>query len=364
MDDESKQANRVKKNRLLLYTAIAAILVLIFIYYSENSLIFPKVDKQIAIMEAERFVPDEENAAIIYEQLLADFNDNDFNREITGIDIRGEEFSKGWKSEDYPQAARWLEGQEETIAKLLDACKRDKCYFPFEIDMELKMQRLSTLRQLARLLEFAAKNDVGEDRIEEAIEKNRCLLQTGKHLKEQFFLVEYMVGIAIEALSLSNLKMIILESDISQSQLEMIEHLPISTTSDWEGKSAELKKAEELYALKKTNAIAAIFMKKSFSETLEKIKAIDNRLLSDRRAIHIIIELKKYKEKEGNWPEGLEQIKGNLNAEFFIDPQNDSDFVYKPTDEGFTLYSKGPNNIDEGGDNQDPADDLLIWPKK
>jgi hypothetical protein len=34
------------------------------------------------------------------------------------------------------------------------------------------------------------------------------------------------------------------------------------------------------------------------------------------------------------------------------------------TDDGFRLYSKGENNIDEDGKYGDGADDRLIWPQK
>ncbi len=55
---------------------------------------------------------------------------------------------------------------------------------------------------------------------------------------------------------------------------------------------------------------------------------------------------------------------------------NNSYFVYKRTEDNFTLYSKGPNGIDEEGKREEiawpdmnnvlnkGADDLLIWPHK
>jgi hypothetical protein len=44
-------------------------------------------------------------------------------------------------------------------------------------------------------------------------------------------------------------------------------------------------------------------------------------------------------------------------------PINGGSFVYKLTEEDFTLYSKGQNNIDEDGErNQSGADDWPIWP--
>ena len=75
-----------------------------------------------------------------------------------------------------------------------------------------------------------------------------------------------------------------------------------------------------------------------------------------------MIGLRRYKNKNGHWPESLDDIKSLAPAEIFVDPVNDDSFVYKLTEENFTLYSKGKNNIDENGEYQDGADDRLIWP--
>jgi len=68
-------------------------------------------------------------------------------------------------------------------------------------------------------------------------------------------------------------------------------------------------------------------------------------------------------------------IKSLAPEEIFVDPINNNSFVYKLTEENFTLYSKGENNIDEDGeynDTYDPnsgkhmveEDDRLIWPTR
>ena len=81
------------------------------------------------------------------------------------------------------------------------------------------------------------------------------------------------------------------------------------------------------------------------------------------------------KNKTGHWPENLEEVKSIAPAEIFIDPINGGSFVYKRTEENFTLYSKGKNNVDEGGEHETKysedyqkveiiKDDWLIWPPK
>ncbi len=94
------------------------------------------------------------------------------------------------------------------------------------------------------------------------------------------------------------------------------------------------------------------------------------RVHSVQRASRLMITLRRYKNKNGIWPESLDDIKSLAPLEAFVDPTNGSEFVYKLTDDTFKLYSKGKNNIDENGLNEqhylgkDKPDDWLIWPRK
>ena len=94
------------------------------------------------------------------------------------------------------------------------------------------------------------------------------------------------------------------------------------------------------------------------------------RVTADKRGSRLLIALRRYKNKNGVWPESLDDIKSLASAKVFIDPQNGGAFIYKLTDENFTLYSKGKNNIDEDGrykplpGEEIVPDDWLIWPPR
>jgi len=94
------------------------------------------------------------------------------------------------------------------------------------------------------------------------------------------------------------------------------------------------------------------------------------RNIAEQRGTRIIIALRRCKNKTGHWPESLDELKSLVPTEIFIDPINGDSFVYKLTEENFTLYSKGKNNIDEDGQynsnrQQEPKpDDWLIWPPR
>jgi hypothetical protein len=97
------------------------------------------------------------------------------------------------------------------------------------------------------------------------------------------------------------------------------------------------------------------------------------RNLAKQRGTLLIIALRRYKNTNGQWPQQLEDAKNLAPAEIFIDPLNGGTFVYKRTNDSFTLYSKGKNNIDEDGEHKAKLnydyrkietikDDLMIWP--
>jgi hypothetical protein len=84
------------------------------------------------------------------------------------------------------------------------------------------------------------------------------------------------------------------------------------------------------------------------------------RTIAQERGARLIVALRRYRNKNGTWPMNLDDVRPLAEEEIFVDPTNGSSFIYKLTDEGFILYSKGKNNIDEGcGYN---SDDWAIWP--
>ncbi|MFC1781737.1 hypothetical protein ACFLZ8_05705 [Planctomycetota bacterium] len=87
------------------------------------------------------------------------------------------------------------------------------------------------------------------------------------------------------------------------------------------------------------------------------------RKLSARKSAKLLIAIKEYKNMNGQWPQNLDDIKSIVDENFFIDPVNNSEFVYKLTDDDFVFFSKGENNIDDNSQRGAGTDDLAIWPQ-
>jgi hypothetical protein len=454
-------------------------------------------DEELAALEAKRAIPDEENAATIYNQLLETYDENAFEPNLTDPNVYYLTSSEPWLSEDYPELAEWLKGHQSTMATLMKASKIEKCRFPIvadPFDMTRQMDRLSSMRQWMRLLISSGNNDYGEGRIEVALEKYMCVLGMAKHLCQQSAMIEILSGIANEAPAIRQFKRFVVNGDATEEQLSVIEEALRGIKHEWsydlpkfiehdklmnkgilsmsyeinsKGKTrfsrnpwekmkvwlkeelnAERTEDKEAIELLKSRLYPAYWLRKRIkAETIlswffmpstpqraaEIIDAAfdkyyemaepdfdwqqkvqpplsiltqfnfsrirfnfkyfakltadmsegsyygvhDNyiRLMMGKRGSRLLIGLRRYRNKTGRWPESLDDIKSLAPAEIFVDPINGGSFVYKLTDDGFKLYSKGKNNIDEDGQYNsvwDPntykhrveEDDTLIWPQK
>ncbi len=359
----------------------------------------------------------------------------------------------------------------------MEASRKNKCVFPIDSDpfeLSKSMERLPSMCRWAYLLLRSANNDIGDDRIDQAIEKYIAILQMGRQQCQQPLIVGYMVGAAIETLAAEQLNKFIVRGKATDAHLNLIEEALVKNkrngSSDWArslegemliGKNASCsfsfqvntkgkvrlsldptaalrdafpgEKPLPTYWQKRVTKIGVIFIWFVMPSTPEKLVGmIDKeyerlsvmadpeydwqkepkefpmaslcstsvtlnynymirlmvdmlegayyrrhdlyvRTITEQKGSRIIIALRRYKNENGAWPENLEDM-SLVPAEILVDPVNNGSFTYNLVDDGFELYSKGENGIDEGGKYEttfDPntyeyttSDDRLIWPSK
>jgi len=465
-----------------LFVGIIIIALIIWVFLPEDNGDWRPYtfDEELAAIKAKRAIPDEENAAIIYNQLLKNYDEDTPEPNFVDNDCYDLTMSEPWASDDHPEIAQWLKDHQSTITKLLEASKVEKCRFPIEANIVTNNQwstRSQTTRHWALLFITAASNDIAEGRIEQALEKQIAVLQMGKHQRQQPTINDTLVGIAIEALAIGQFKRFIIDGDATEAHLSVIEKALIDIKHDWSYDLPRILEGEKLLAKNMLCSMAyevnpkgklrlsrdpSAAIRAQFPEEIppptywrrkltkagtilgwfgmpstpqKAVEVIDSsyeilyamaepdfdwqkeprgfsfsimdlrfnyrnifgtifrllanlseesyyqihdlhlrHILSGQRGSRIIIALRRYKNKNGRWPESLDDIKSLAPAEIFVDPVNDDSFVYKLTEENFTLYSKGKNNIDENGEYNstwDPnsfedkveEDDRLIWPR-
>ena len=425
-------------------------------------------DKELAEIEAKRAVTPEQNAATIYNQLLYNHDPYSFYPDFWDWKLDDLTLSEPWSSKDHPQPAKWLKGRRSTIAILLEAARKKKCRFPIAVGpagLGQVMYRLAPMRRWAVLLIRAANNDLGDGRLEQALEKNLAVLQMAKHGYQQPLMFEFLAAMAVEAIALKNVNTFIVEGQPTSEHLGLIEDSFAGVERNWKSDLPKILACEKLRTknmlcslayeinpkgkvrlrrnqlaamraqfwkmttpqtywqrkLSKASTILAWFLMPSTPQkaakiidaAYEELYAAPNpsfdrkrarrglsiipvtfnyrcliehmvamseqvigtfhhvylRTMADRKGSRLIIVLRRYKNKNGNWPASLDDIQSLAPPEVLVDPINKSDFVYKLTEENFTLYSKGRNNIDEDGRyGPQPGqtiipDDWLIWPR-
>ncbi|MHC4155356.1 MAG: hypothetical protein ACYST6_10610 [Planctomycetota bacterium] len=363
---EQKKAQTTQRGRPLRWWAgvvMLAAAVLLALLWISDRLTEHSAEQQLAAIDAARAIPDEQNAAVIYSEVLENRDSVSGQPSFLSMDgIRGP-----WLSADHPESAEWLRGHQSQINRLLEASQRSKCHFPIPIGTAAwtrDMNLFLAVRPWAQLLVSAANNDMADGRIDAALQKHLCLIRMGAHLRQQPVMTKLLVGTAIEALALEHIKSLIVQSDVSKEDLDIIRAAVSNTKDTWDQDMPPVIEVEKL--IEKTQLTLLARLKELLLSTdrkgLERVRQIYLRTLAERRAIHILTGLRQYKDVHGRWPQDLGVLRDLVQPEILIDPINGGAFVYKLTQDGFVLYSRGQNNIDENGSRKGGADDWLIWP--
>jgi hypothetical protein len=383
---EQKKAKTTKRGRPLRWwigvAMLAAAAALALLWLSKR-LTLHSVDEQLAAIEAARAIPDSENAARFYTELLATYDEAEFSSYVMDNQTYDVTQRQPWRSADHPELAAWLQGQQDTIAKLKHISTFDKCRFPIgpcdnavqlAQQMQSRMDMFRGVRMWASLLACAANNDTADGRPDKALEKYLCVIRMGRHLRQHPLLIDYLLALAIEQLALKNLATFVIEGSADQEHLKAVEDALRGENHQWRKELEAAIEVERLIGQKLMGSFR-LWLTGIFSDTdsYERYKEFSLRLESQRHGALILTGLKGYKNNNGVWPEALEDIRSLAPAEAFVDPANGGSFVYKLTPEGFILYSRGHNNIDEDGqynvtyDTETGEqiilpDDRLIWP--
>lgn len=195
-----------------------------------------RFDDKLASMEAKRAVPDQDNAAIRYQSLFAAIDINDYPGSFLRKDghIR-DEFKAPWKGSDYPEVSQWLDSHTDTLEELQTIGNMEKCRWPIQVKVcDEYTVPYKPLPYCWSLLIAASNRDLGENKLQKAIEKSLCLLRMAEHLYQQTHLLDLHNGFDHEEAALEIIRGVLVESELSQKDIdEIADHLP-TTTNTWQ----------------------------------------------------------------------------------------------------------------------------------
>jgi hypothetical protein len=207
-------------------------------------------DEELAALEAARAIPDEENAATIYNKLLETYDANAFDATLAEPNVKDLPMTELWSSKDYPKLAEWLKGHQNTIETLMEVVKKEKCRFPVNVDYFVVQgqwtKRLPAMRRWAYLLIYVGNNDLGEGRYDAGLEKYLCIIRIARHLYQQPTIVDFMVGLSIERLALIPLNRFVIEGEPSKKQIQLISNSIRVFENNWSSDWGRILDSEKL----------------------------------------------------------------------------------------------------------------------
>lgn len=403
-----------------------------------------------------------QNAAVLYEKMLQGYGESIFGYQFMDTQSRSDTFNQAWTLQDYPKLAQWLKTFQDGIDLFLQAAQMPQCQFniPRNLnDTQQQQQRINQLKGWSRLILRSANLDLGQNRLEQAMEKQLAVVALAGHLYQQQTLFDQAGAFHIELLASRALETTIVNHCDSPQDLAAIRTAAAGLDSGWAKNWRTIVEREKLlakniaglfyevrsdgqtrishramYALQEglgyqprrlflkqheMSRLAVIGMWLSLPTKPERVaKIIDKRFEyysletqkgqsleiipvqkiwqmglncrsavnwlamqqikyfwaldgQDRRhdalvnVITLFTLVKQYQLEHGRWPQQLDLLDvENLN-DLITDPVYGKSFIYRRTDQGFQLYSLGPNHLDDLGINnpENDKDDIIFWPR-
>ncbi len=369
LKEREKQADRGRRRRRRLWAVLAAVVLAIVcgVAWKAGLLDSRSIDEKLAAIDAELAIPDSENAAVHLRRFLTDPDNAAVLEDLSSYSPSAK--ADPWASSEHPELAEALDKNRAFIQTLLDISQMPKARFP--VYPGPGNETLRDMRRVTFILSWAAANDLAEGWAEAAFDKYRCQIQLACQLKQQPATFYSLVGTAIEGVAMGNIKMAVMRDGITPAQLRSLETIP-DIPRDQDEVDAEIAaRVDRLIRAKELSQMSTaerfkhlLFGRKALREQERRRPLIHLRLEATRRAMPILIALRRHKDETGTWPETLEQIEPKLPEEALVDPQNNGPFVYKRGGDSFVFYSKGPNGVDEHGSYKRPADDYPSWTLK
>ncbi|MBW8038865.1 MAG: hypothetical protein FVQ85_02565 [Planctomycetes bacterium] len=161
------------------------------------------------------------NAATLYNKSIEVFEE--LPRDIS--EVLGEKYYEVTE-EDKQLIGKWLTDNNEVLEQVVVGSRKPYYWQHYEGEemFSVLLPHLSGYRNVARALCWRAQLRAEQDRYEEAFSDIKTCYRFGRHVKgTKLVLVEQLVGIAIEAIAVRNLRSILSEHKVDSVTLTMLQ---------------------------------------------------------------------------------------------------------------------------------------------
>ncbi len=217
-----------------------------------------RFDEESAVLEAERAIPDQQNAAIRCAPLFARLDAND---QPTSFFHTGREsdvlYEDAWTHVEHPEASRWLDSYTWAVDELVSAAANGSFRWPLQrCTYDESTVPYRPLRRAFQLLILSANRDLGEGRFERAITRYFCALEMAHDLRRQVQPLDFRIGHGYETRVLRLIRRALVQHALSNRDIALIaERLP-KTDDAWPAEATALFRAEKIRYM---NLLARIY---------------------------------------------------------------------------------------------------------
>ena len=243
-----------------------ALILIIWIFLPENNKDWRPYtfDDEIALHEEKYAIPDEENAAVIYHELMQGYDPKKLRLTFLHPKVQKIVLSGPWLSTNYPELVQWLQGHENTISVLPQACMIKTCRFRsnFKITLTDKLQidRYTALKSWAVLLLLSGNNDIAEGRLDHGLLKYTYALEIANHLYQQKRITDFLICFGIEDLAFTPISRLLIEERLDDKQLGIVSDSLINLENTW---SSDFSQCLEYNKLFIKNAFCSLVFEKN-----------------------------------------------------------------------------------------------------
>ena len=226
-------------------------------------------DDEITTREVKYAIPDKENAAVIYNGLLQDFDPRKMNLKFLPPGVRKIVLSEPWIGSDYPELVQWLSGHETVIRTFPQVYRIRTCRFPgnykLSVTGKLQINRYVALKSWAVLLMLSGNNDIAENRINQGLLKYLNTLRIADHLYQQKRMVDFLQSFTIENLTLIPISRLVIEESLIDKQLRIISDDLTNLEDNWSSDFLECLEHEKLYV---KNTFCSLIFEKDLKDRI------------------------------------------------------------------------------------------------
>ncbi len=276
----------------------------------------------------------------------------------------------------------WVDANPEIVPLLREGLQQPSAV-PLSYDRSVDLTTLYSqdLRGLSRFLVAHERVAWDGGNTDDAIELCFLGIDVARHGTRHGLLVQYLIGIAVEDLAgLESLRRFRTQLSAEQSRTVAQRLLELDEERITAAEAFAFEDSWRIHSQPqgerlRTNLIPGyaqqLFATRNSAE--ESIKKAGNRISSKSRLLAITLAIRAYQlEGNGSLPTALADLTPQYLSQVPLDPFANRSFKYAVSEDGasFTLYSVGPDGVDNGGRptppetpySEDPGFDFLLDP--